>query len=247
MATADWISFIGVVTSAWASGVLVNFLADILPAKATRPPGIHQISGNRQLFWSYFPWPRKQPGFWKQFRAWMVALLPLPLTVWIWFNPSSRLGFPLEFLTGLFFGLVVIIDVEQHRIPMSANLGGLLIALAGLWRQVFPLQGWLGGLVGLFLTFLFFSGGILFNRLFQPNRNTHHEPAVGFGDILFGAVLGLLTGWPGILECLWIALLLAGLASLITLIYQLYRKQYQPGYILPLAPFLVLGALCVLL
>lgn len=246
MATADWITFIGVVTSAWAGGVLVNFLADIFPVKANQSPGIHQIPGNRQLFCSYFPWPRKLSGFWKQFRAWMVALFPLPLAIWIWLSPSSHFGFPLEFLTGLFLGLVVVIDVEHHRIPLPANLGGLLIALAALWQQAFPLQGWLGGLAGLFLSLLFFSGGILFNRFYRPSQNTRQEPAVGFGDILFGAVLGLLIGWPGILESLWIALLLAGLASLVILIYQWSRKQYRPGYILPLAPFLVLGALWVL-
>ena len=240
----DWITLIGVVISAWAGGVLVNFLADFLPAEPSLPLGIQE---SRQLFRSYYPWPRKKAGIGKQFRAWIVALLPGPLAIWLWLSPSSRLGFPLEFLTGLFFCLVVVIYIEQHRIPLPANLIGLLIALVALWRQAFPWQGWLGSLVGLFLTLLFFSGGKLFNRFFQPKRTTHHEPAVGFGDILFGAVLGLITGWPGILECLWIALLLAGLASLIVLIYQWSRKQYRPGYILPLAPFLVLGALWVLL
>jgi prepilin signal peptidase PulO-like enzyme (type II secretory pathway) len=165
--------------------------------------------------------------------------------MWIWLDPSNRFGFPLEYLTGLFFGLVVVIDIEQHRIPLPANLGGLLIALAALWQQKFPLQGWLGGLVGLFLSLLFFSGGKLFNRFFHPKQNTDPEPAVGFGDVLFCTVLGLLTGWPGILECLWFALLLAGLVSLVAVTYQWSRKLYQPGYTLPLVPFLVLGALWV--
>jgi prepilin signal peptidase PulO-like enzyme (type II secretory pathway) len=246
MATADWITFIGVVASAWAGGVLINFLADVLPAEASQPPGIRQFPDNRQQFFSNFPWPRKKAGFWKQLRAWTVALLPALLAIWLWRNPSSHFGFPLEFLTGLFFSLVVVIDIEHHRIPLPANLGGLLIALAALWQQGFPLQGWLGGLTGLLLSLLFFAGGKMFNYFFLPRQKTRHEPAVGFGDILFGAVLGLFTGWPGILECLWIALLLAGLASLVTLIYQWIRNQYQPGYILPLSPFLVLGALWVL-
>ena len=71
--------------------------------------------------------------------------------------------------------------------------------------------------------------------------------ALGFGDVLLAAALGLMVAWPEILDALVIAILAAGGYSLVYLLVMLARGRYQAGTAIPYAPFLILGALSSLL
>jgi leader peptidase (prepilin peptidase)/N-methyltransferase len=66
--------------------------------------------------------------------------------------------------------------------------------------------------------------------------------ALGFGDVNLSGVLGLLLGWPAILVGLLLAVLLAGIVSLIYLIIMLALRRYRLFTALPYGPFLIAGA-----
>lgn len=61
---------------------------------------------------------------------------------------------------------------------------------------------------------------------------------IGSGDIMLGAAIGLLLGWPGILLALLIAYLVGSVVAVILLL--LKRRQW--GSALAFGPFLALGA-----
>ena len=90
---------------------------------------------------------------------------------------------------------------------------------------------------------MFFLLGLGFTRLVGKLRGrTISATAFGFGDVTAGTVLGLLTGRPGILGAIIIALLSFGALSLVYLLVLIVTRRYRSfASALPFAPFLVLG------
>jgi leader peptidase (prepilin peptidase)/N-methyltransferase len=58
--------------------------------------------------------------------------------------------------------------------------------------------------------------------------------------------LGLLAGWPAIVMVIVIAIILAGIISLIAVASMLIRRDYQADFAIPYGPFLVSGAILVI-
>ena len=67
------------------------------------------------------------------------------------------------------------------------------------------------------------------------------------GDVKLAALVGLVTGYPRVIEALLVALATAGLAAALVVGWQIVHRRYRPGQPLPYGPFLVLGALWALL
>jgi leader peptidase (prepilin peptidase)/N-methyltransferase len=138
--------------------------------------------------------------------------------------------------------MVMVTDLEQRLIPnaimfpsIAAMLGlGLLFgpAVPGLtsvpwWHVPF------GGLIGFFAFWVLATVGV---AIFG-------EGALGAGDVKLAAYLGLVVGFPLVIEALILTFFLGGIGALLFLITQ--RGSLRSA--IPYGPFLVLGTLVTIL
>ena len=75
------------------------------------------------------------------------------------------------------------------------------------------------------------------------------EEALGGGDVYLLGVLGLMLGWPFIINAFIIGVLLGGLISFLLLIGLIVRRRYSSEALMtfiPYGPYFILGAFYVL-
>jgi leader peptidase (prepilin peptidase)/N-methyltransferase len=232
----------------WGAGVLVNYLADVLPVKRSlvAPFCLECQTGQNAV--RYILWPRRceNCGRSRAFRTWIVEAAYIVTAFWLWNHPPQKLGFWLGLLILIYFGVVVVIDLEHRLIlhPTSA-IGALLGLGTGIWLHglTATLLGGLAGFGGMLGLYLF---GILFVKLVSRGRAVGESEALGFGDVILSGVLGLFLGWPGIVVGLTLAIVLGGVASLIYLLVMLVARRYRSFAAIPYGPFLIAGAVFLL-
>jgi leader peptidase (prepilin peptidase)/N-methyltransferase len=206
-----------------AAGVLANLAADKLPgltSSRTREPA----SGPPPAAPSRAAW---------RSRAVVAALGALfPLLAWQQGGLSAALL--VSWFYAWFLTTVLVIDLETRRV-LNVMLGpaALLALAAGLWLGWPSLPSILaGGLVG-FLLFggLYLIGRVLFGR-----------GALGLGDVKLAAVIGLMTGYPGVLQALLLGAVLGGVSALALLATRRAGLKSTCAY----APYLAIGAMLAL-
>ena len=93
------------------------------------------------------------------------------------------------------------------------------------------------------LFFYFASMGV--GRLLESWQDAiSNEPPLGFGDVTFTGILGLMLGWPGIMFALFVSAyagFFLGIIYLLALARQGKRKE-KGQLILPFVPFLAFGS-----
>lgn len=133
-----------------------------------------------------------------------------------------------------FLTAVLVIDLETRRV-LNIMLGpaALFAVLAGLWLGEPSLPSMLaGGVVALLLFWgLYMIGRLLFGR-----------GALGFGDVKLAGVIGLMTGYPGVLQALVIGAVLGGIGALVMLATRRAGWKSTAAY----APYLAIGAMLAL-
>lgn len=239
---------IGLIILGWLSATIINYLADVLPytRRFSRPPCLACGAG---WSWQHYLLMRACPacGQRRSLRTWAVYILAIAATLAIAFFPAQRLSFWAGWLLLTYFGVVGVIDIEHRLILHPVSLFGVgLGAVYGLW-----LHGWqttlLGGATGfLIMLILYWLGGLFAKGLAKMRGQQIDEVALGFGDVNFSGVLGLILGWPGITAGLLGAILLGGLGSLLVLLSMLFTRRYQAFVAIPYAPFLILSAVLLL-
>ena len=134
--------------------------------------------------------------------------------------------------------LIAIIDLEHRLVPNVLILAGLLVA-ASFSLLATRHSSWLAGVPGLASAVTGAAvGGGLFLLLALARRN-----ALGAGDVKLAFLIGMLTGFPRVVQALVLGILLGGLAAALLLLFRLRgRKEY-----IPYAPYLVAGAVATLL
>jgi prepilin signal peptidase PulO-like enzyme (type II secretory pathway) len=153
--------------------------------------------------------------------------------LWIVLGPSVKLVFYCVYST--IFAVILITDIERRLIPNVVTFPAIAIALvAGL---VMPGARWwsvlIGGAIGFtFFLLAYFVGTAIFGPL-----------ALGQGDITLALLVGIITGFPLVIEALVIAILVGAGISSILLITRV-RGLRDP---IPYGPFLVVGAIVTLL
>ncbi len=191
------------------------------------------------------------------------------LTVWRTLLESSTLAEPAAWLTcltmlaaALVLIPVALIDFDLTVIPDELSLGTLpvFIVLAanpgvmrlGLTDRLNPLLFtnlgwplWLDSLLSALATgaaaaVVLWAFGVFGTLLFRKRAEQMGGSAMGFGDVKLILLLGVMLGWPKLLMGFFIAVL-AG--SSIGMTLRITRSQIA----VPFAPFLVLGALGVML
>lgn len=163
-------------------------------------------------------------------RRTLVELGCVVLFAYLWWHQFAAAQFLVLAVYGCLLMTFFVIDVEHRLVPnrllgaavTCALLFGLLEVRIGLRSSV------LGGLTGLVIFF-----GL---ALLRPG-------AMGGGDVKLAGLVGLMNGFPGVLESLVIGVLLGGIAAALLMATRLRSgKSY-----IPYAPFLTMGAMISLL
>jgi prepilin signal peptidase PulO-like enzyme (type II secretory pathway) len=126
--------------------------------------------------------------------------------------------------------LIAVIDLEHSLIPNILVGSGVLLALG--FNAFYPRPGLGAALWGAA------AGGGVFALLALARRN-----ALGMGDVKLALLIGMMTGFPWVLQALTLGILLGGLAAAVLLLTRVRKpKQYMPY-----APYLVAGTMATLL
>ena len=226
------------------AGYLVNYLSDVLPftRRFSHP---FCLKCQKEISWKdYLFWRRcKQCQSTRALRTFLVEIFYLVALPYLWLRPSNHLGFAAGAVLLVFFGIIVVIDLEHRLVLHPVSLTGAVLGLAiGIW-----LHGiWvtlLGGAAGFGIMLALYYLGDAFARWMARRRGqSMDEVALGFGDVNLSGIVGLLLGWPGVVVGLIAAIIVGGMVSLLYLVFMFISRNYRPFAAIPYAPFLVLGA-----
>lgn len=148
---------------------------------------------------------------------------------------SYWIVFLLDALAFTVLAFIFAVDLEHHLIYYVSiyPLAGVALLLAAIADRGVLLPMIVGAVImgGLFL--LFYVLGFLLYR----------QEAIGFGDVLLAALVGLLVGWPAVTTALLLTVVSSAAISLLILGLGLAtRKTF-----IPFGTFLVIGATLALL
>jgi leader peptidase (prepilin peptidase)/N-methyltransferase len=179
----------------------------------------------------------------RPWRVWVVEAVFIAISLWLWTNPPDNIGYILGMLLMIYFGVVMVIDLEHRLILHPVSWVGAALSLGVGWHIHGLVPTLVGGAAGYGLMLGMYYFGILFTRFLGRKKGVQFAAeGLGFGDVNLSGVLGLLLGWPGILAGLFFAILLGGFVSLVYLIYMVLSRRYRMFMAIPYGPFLVLSA-----
>jgi len=215
-----------------AAGWLVNVVADSLPTqKSLRETWLAPLcslpnSLLSQLSISLPERPITKSG--KPVTSWryrVVFIVAIILGMLAAFQADSPLAQFILAMQAWFFLAIALIDLE-HRLVLNRMLavalpfvilGNLILGTPTLIAML------LGGVAGF--------GFFLLLAVLAPG-------AMGMGDVKLAGFIGLLTGLSGVIAALFLGILAGGIAGLVVLL----RNRFRRGNTLAYAPYLVLGA-----
>ena len=216
---------------------LINYLADVLPETG---------SLSRPIWW-----PLNRKSLIKYFsiaRIQIVQIAFLWLSFWLWNNPVLVWNLLSLLIIVLYFGLVIIIDIEHRAILHPLSIAGVIIFIIIKSGGNGYVNSIIGGLAGFAILFsIYLLGNQLAQWMAKRRDEDLNDDAMGFGDVILAGVIGILLGWPGVVAGLFLGLFAAGIYSAIHILWQLVRGKYQVFSSIPLGPFISLGALAAIL
>ena len=227
-------------------GSLVNYFADVLPAmrRLSQPvcPECDQPYMPKDYLFS-FRCPHcghKRPK-----RQIIVIVISVILCALLRFFPFHGLSFWATIPLLTYLGVIVVIDLEHRLVLLETSLFGFLLMLIyGFTFHGFlnALSGALGGMLIMLALFLL---GAAFGKIVGILRHKAvNEVPFGFGDVIFGTILGLLCGWPAIAAGLLLGIIIFSAYSLLWLISLVLTKRYKSfSNAQALTPFLILGTI----
>jgi leader peptidase (prepilin peptidase) / N-methyltransferase len=236
---------IGIIIVGFLSGLVVNYLADVLPFTRRLAKPICYHCHTEQTIKEFLDLRRchncQSP---RSLRFWMVMVFYIIYAILFYYFPSSRLNYGVGLILIVYFGVVAVIDIEHRVVLDQVSLAGAALGFAiGFWLHGL-LPTLFGGISGFGITFILYYLGIYYSRWIAHRRGIDEDEitALGFGDVNISGVLGLLLGFPGILAGLLYAIIIAGMFSLVYIVSVIVHRRWQPFLAIPYAPFLVLGA-----
>lgn len=176
------------------------------------------------------------------------------LSLFVWFDPPSKLGYVVSLLLVLYFAVVFVIDMEYRLILHPTSYFGAALALVvGTLSHSFT-ESILGGLAGFLIMLAFYYFGVLFakiraRRLRMKGYDTDDEEALGGGDVILGGILGLAVGWPLIWFSLLMTIFIAGIIGFFSLVYMVIIRRYRENafmVFMPYGPFMLISAFAII-
>lgn len=229
-------------------GSLINYFSDVLPAtRRLSQPVCPECSHPFQVKDYLLSLPCPHCGYKQSKRHFFVLITSVILCVLLSFFPFHGLSFWATIPLLIYLGVVVVIDLEHRLVLIETSLFGLILMLAyGLTFHGFlnVLRGALGGMLIMLALFLL---GMAFGKVVGILRHKAiSEVPFGFGDVVFGTILGLLCGWPAIAAGLFLGIIIFSAYSVLWLISLVLTKRYKSfSNAQALTPFLILG--CIIL
>ena len=247
----------------WAGGLFVNYVSDVLPhtRRFSQPACPH--CQNHFSWTDYLTLQAcKQCGTKRSLRTWLVQVLTTASFAYFWLVPPKALGLPLSLIVLIYFGIITVIDLEHRLILHSTSLFGaalgLIVGTVVHGRADGILVGagksLLGGLIGFGVMFLLYQFGTLVahfraRKMQAAGQADDEEEALGGGDVYLASVLGLMLGWPFILNALVYGVLLGGLVSFLLIASLILRRRYSSEALMtfiPYGPYFIFGAFYML-
>jgi leader peptidase (prepilin peptidase)/N-methyltransferase len=153
--------------------------------------------------------------------------------LWITLGPSIRLMF--YSLYSAIFALILVTDIERRLILNVVTYPAIVLGFVSSFFV--PGVTWWSALMGaaIGLTF-FFLAAVIGNAALGSG-------ALGGGDVKLAVFIGLVTGYPLVIEAIALAVLIGAAVSLVLLITQV---RSLTDYV-PYGPFLIAGAMITLL
>ena len=147
--------------------------------------------------------------------------------LWIAVGPSIRLAF--YAIYGAILGLILVTDIERRLIPNVIIYPAIVFAAAAAFVTpgLEPSRALVGGAAGFGIYLLI---ALLGRGLYGPG-------AMGPGDVKLAAFIGLVAGFPLVAVVIVVAILAAGVSSLVLLVARI-RGRRDP---IPYGPFLITG------
>jgi len=172
-----------------------------------------------------------------------VELSTILIAAWLWNQPTLVLGFWFSLLIVIYFGIVVVIDLEHHLIMHPTSLFGSILGLVIGIQLHGIVDTLIGGLAGFGAMLILYILGALFARfVVRRSQSGFNDEALGFGDVILGGILGLILGWPAIIAGLFFAIIMAGAISLVYLVLTFLTRKYKAFTFIPYGPFMIAGA-----
>jgi len=247
----------------WVAGLFINYSADVLPhtRRFSQPVCPHCQT---PFSWADYLSLRacRNCGTRRSLRTWLVQIMAVASFAYFWLFPPKALGFPLGMVVLIYFGVIIVIDLEHRLILHPTSLVGAVLGLVVgtyIHSRADGLLGGignslLGGLFGFGVMFLLYQFGALVARIRARKMQAagqadDEEEALGGGDVYLLGVLGLMLGWPFIFNALILGILFGGAVSLLFVIALLVRRRY-PGESLmtfiPYGPYFIVSAFYLL-
>jgi len=155
---------------------------------------------------------------------------------------AARLGFSLDLVAALVFSLplllIFLVDLWTRYVHTNVVVLG---TIAGMGFALAEGRGALGWSIGASL-----GGAALFGLIFVLAAAMYRSLDVvpfGGGDVFLVAMIGAMTGFPGVVRALVIGIVLAGVTGLVLIASRRAGRHDVFAY----GPFLCLGALLALL
>lgn len=228
-----------------AAGYLVNYISDVLPfTRRFSQPTCPNCATPYNWKDYFLLQPCRSCGRKRSLRTYIVFLVMLAATVYLWINPPGKIGFFLGYILLAYLGVVFVIDLEHRLIMHPVSITGAILGL-GIGSYAHGLiPALLGGAFGFGSMLLLYYLGEVFTRYMSKRRGeVVDEVALGFGDVNLCGVIGLLLGWPVILAGILFTIFAGGIGSLIVIAFMLVRKRYNAFTPIPYAPFLIFSVL----
>jgi len=234
----------------WLAGLLVNYLADVLPITRTLSrPACHKCG---REFWAldYLLFRRCGNGHLRSLRTWITQFIGVSAGFYVWFFPPMNLGYMLGMIVTIYFGLVFVIDLEHRLILHPTSIFGAILGLVVGFSAHKLTPTLVGGLSGLAIMLAFYFLGMLFarfrtKRMVAAGQKPDDEEALGAGDVILVTILGLMLGWPLIWFGLLFGILLGGAVSLLIIIWLVISRRYGKNALMlfiPYGPYFITSA-----
>lgn len=249
----------------WLAGLFVNYASDVLPVTRRFSGPVCKECGAAYSWVDYLTLRAcRSCGERRSLRTWLVQIAATAAFVYFWLYPPKTIAYTILWMIVLiYFGIILIIDLEHRLILHPTSLFGAILGLVvgtSLQTQIHGslLAGLgyslLGGLFGFAVMFLLYKLGELVARyrarkMVAAGQADDEEEALGGGDVYLAGVLGLMLGWPFIVQALVLGVLLGGLVSIVFLLALVLRRRYSSEALMtfiPYGPYFILSAFYLL-
>jgi leader peptidase (prepilin peptidase)/N-methyltransferase len=242
------------ILAGWLAGMIVNYLADVLPVtrQLTQPTC---PDCNVPFAWKDYLLLRScTNGHPRKLRLWLVQIVITALSIYAWIKPPSKLGYFIGLILIIYFGLVFVIDMEHRLILHPTSIFGSFLGLGVGWLKWGLVPTLLGGLCGLAIMLALYFFGVLFSRIRAKRMRTlgqevDDEEALGAGDVILLTILGLVLGWPLIWFGMLFGILLGGFFSLMLILWMVVSRKYEKNALMlfiPYGPYFIVSAFLIM-